>query len=695
MTSSAPRLLAVCLALACLPPRDARAAANVFDLPSLQTRHLRLLALMDAAHSSSNFVAMEAASRAGVTLGSSDDLWHYNLACALALQGRPEDALSALSRATDLGFADAEHAALDPDLAALRDSETFKGLLARMRSRPPDAAAEGRPPLRAATPDAAGAVLQSVTNTFWSFQLGLFQSLVETAPANGRYRGPEAETLADWLSRGEAAGCAGLLYANRDNATLPFDTAAYPGLLRLAYAADVTERRLQLGLPNTLFIDAATSTLIPAIGHSSMGYMDSPYWRSQPRAVCCDPRQATLQAALLLGNQLHFYPAFGDYDDAVGDLFPANTPYSIAVAGGLNAEQPFLGAAFAALAALRPETRDALARSGLLMPALQMLFRASQRTVRSPADYLTGVAHPPAFRSENLDTARLVRMAHALATNDLPPLVSLAVTDATETVPDRDYFDIARTERLLDTPLAVARIFRGVQHSRSFHLRAYCRRPDARLHWVLLQGDPTRVTFSPSPTNSAQMTLTVAHHEPFLTDAGGGRRIQTSRVDVGVIAETAAGFSAPALFSVHFLANERRTYAAGGRLASVDYTRPTGAYTDPLLSLPRNWKDTYAYDAQGNLTGWTRRRGLAEERFTAFGHKVVATDALGRATRAHIVRYLSRRLKDNDADPGMPDLAQADDNREVTYRYRSDDDRVGTPDLDAVTQMLAPPEDEP
>jgi len=321
-----------------------------------------------------------------------------------------------------------------------------------------------------------------------------------------------------------------------------------------------------------------------------------------------------------------------------------------------------------------------------------MLFRASQRTLKNPRDYLTGIAHPPVFQAGNLDTAKLVRMAHALTTNTLPALVLLSVRRETRMIPDLDFFDSVRSEQLFDSPLAVARVFRGAARTRTLELATHCKRADARIHWVVLQGDPAKVRFTPCPTNTALMTLTVAYHTPSEVPAGNGQRIQSARADIGVIAETQGVFSLPAIISFYFLGNEQRAYADDGRLLSIDYTRPQTGYTDPLLSCTRNWKDVYQYDAKGKLTGWRRIRGLHEERFTAYGHRAVATDALGRATRAHVLRYMPRRIRTDDTNEGLPDLAQTDDNREVAYRYASDSDFVGVPDLTPLTRDFRPRE---
>lgn len=58
---------------------------------------------------------------------------HYNLACARARAGDVEPALAALKRAVELGFADADLMASDPDLVRLRDKPGFRAILAELR----------------------------------------------------------------------------------------------------------------------------------------------------------------------------------------------------------------------------------------------------------------------------------------------------------------------------------------------------------------------------------------------------------------------------------------------------------------------------------------------------------------------------------------------------------------------------------
>lgn len=70
-----------------------------------------------------------------VRLLPEDALAHYNLACSLALSRQPTAALRRLDRAVELGYADADWMAEDPDLASLRQRPEFRRLLRRLRQR--------------------------------------------------------------------------------------------------------------------------------------------------------------------------------------------------------------------------------------------------------------------------------------------------------------------------------------------------------------------------------------------------------------------------------------------------------------------------------------------------------------------------------------------------------------------------------
>lgn len=62
-------------------------------------------------------------------LCAEDPLVWYNLACSLALSGRPDDALEALGRAVELGYDDYEWMKKDPDLNSLHGDARFESIL--------------------------------------------------------------------------------------------------------------------------------------------------------------------------------------------------------------------------------------------------------------------------------------------------------------------------------------------------------------------------------------------------------------------------------------------------------------------------------------------------------------------------------------------------------------------------------------
>jgi hypothetical protein len=84
--------------------------------------------------------------------------------------------------------------------------------------------------------------------------------------------------------------------------------------------------------------------------------------------------------------------------------------------------------------------------------------------------------------------------------------------------------------------------------------------------WVLLQGDPGKVSIIPSEDGS-EATLQVRWHPPFYTASG----LRTHRVDIGLFARSPLATSAPAFISIAMLPNEMRFFKDDGRLDQICY----------------------------------------------------------------------------------------------------------------------------
>lgn len=69
-----------------------------------------------------------------LALRGHDPLTWYNLACSYSLLNRVEEAVKALRRAFELGYSDLAYLKKDPDLANVRNSESFRQLVATLPS---------------------------------------------------------------------------------------------------------------------------------------------------------------------------------------------------------------------------------------------------------------------------------------------------------------------------------------------------------------------------------------------------------------------------------------------------------------------------------------------------------------------------------------------------------------------------------
>jgi len=192
---------------------------------------------------------------------------------------------------------------------------------------------------------------------------------------------------------------------------------------------------------------------------------------------------------------MYCYPEHRDYDPETGDTFPVNAPFWIVSQGSSGSDQPFMEAALLTLAALRPDIRDELQRTGRLVEITQWILRRSLRFV-DPAgmQYLTGRAHPVVFEEVDLDPERMVELAHRLTPEQIPAVARLAVVTEDSGTPDVDYFAGQLSEVSLNSAIALGRVYRTLLPTRKMTVQVLPeqlqtgRQP--QIHWVVLQIGP-------------------------------------------------------------------------------------------------------------------------------------------------------------------------------------------------------------
>jgi hypothetical protein len=169
------------------------------------------------------------------------------------------------------------------------------------------------------------------------------------------------------------------------------------------------------------------------------------------------------------------------------------------------------------------------------------------------------------------------------------------------------------SERLFDTPSAIARVWRGWEGEKEMIVSAAATRDpsgrDLSFDWVLLRGDPELVQITPLDATGTRARITIGWHDrrPVMLRA---ERL-SDRVDIGVFANNGVHDSAPAFVSISFPTHERRDFETGPdgrpRLIAVDYDAAAReARYDPVLHWSAPWRDVLAHDDRGRVTGWTR-----------------------------------------------------------------------------------------
>ncbi len=614
-------------ALGMVPHEPPAQRSKLFDVPKNRLERLRLQQVLRFSLAQRRLDVANQAARRLTQLEPEEPTGWYNLACVQAVSGEIQPALASLNEAVQRGFRDTRQLESDVDLQSLRADAAFDGLLkaAREPFTPIDPALKFQP-----GGIADGVALVTEQNTRWDdSRMSLITSFTPLPK-------PESTTVSlgtspvdlavnGWFSEGTAAGHHGDLYDNRDRDHSNLNLARFPQLVRVEYSPEASKADADWGMR------IGQTFELPTFGNSSTSHVNSPFWRSNPRSLMHDDRLMKMAYNEFVSNQLYCYPEHNDFDPTHGDVYPANTPFWVISQGSSGSDQPFMEAIALTLAAFRPEVKQALTEKRVLMPVVQMLLRRSLKSVQSDDDYLSGKAHPVVFQSSELDGLRMVQMAHDLTLESLPAIVRVKVTGEDLGIPGRDYFHPNPAERLCDTPAAIARIYRSSAFQRRMVIDAAesveFNGRSLKFRWVVLQGDPDRVHIRPLDRNGSRAEMIIEWHDRAAVPRLNG--MQTNRVDIGVFALNGVTISLPSFVSSFTLANEKRTYNDKQQIQSIDYVDAdvSRLYVDPLIDIPKSWRDEYHYDSDDELLGWTRTfPGAPPLEFSADGRLIVRKD---------------------------------------------------------------------
>lgn len=410
---------------------------------------------------------------------------------------------------------------------------------------------------------------------------------------------------------GRAVGLEHVLYDNRDADHSRPKLGQLPQLRETRYGEEFTAKRLDRSLAGPFLFDT------PVIGNASLALTRGPFKRSLPRLATHSQASAQTAYDLFAANHLYVYPEHRDHDATNGDRFAAQTPYMVISQGSSGSDRAFLEALALTYAAFQPETFERLRDEGLLPATAQMILRRTLKGVPSEAAYLSPAAHPTAFDAESLRPSAMVALAQAIDPEKIPPMVQLDVLRDLEATPGVDYLARNLSEQLFTTPGAVARVWRSFAGQRRLEVSAEAT-VDPNGHpltftWVLLRGDPDKVTIIPSGPGGARAEIIADWHEP--GEIIGPGDIETSRIEIGVFAHNGHHVSAPAFVSIALPRHQQREYAGRGadaQLWRIDYDAGD-SYVDPLIWPVAGWNDRLAHGPDGRVEVLTRQKaGVAQ-----------------------------------------------------------------------------------
>lgn len=194
---------------------------SMWDMPDCARRFFEIDALQDWCEEdkSRRYQKFEEACREAIAMKMEPPVWYYNLACALAVQGKRDEAFDALEQAVVAGYNEVDHAKCDSDFDTISGDSRFAGLLQVMG-------------------------LHGRSSWGWAKKQATITNDVVELTANNVYFGfNEHCYLADVGAEGTA-----LFYMDRDGK----DDVALDGYVTVKYEDEAKKRNRHVGLANTV-----------------------------------------------------------------------------------------------------------------------------------------------------------------------------------------------------------------------------------------------------------------------------------------------------------------------------------------------------------------------------------------------------------------------------------------------------------
>ena len=559
---------------------EAEPDLSVFDLPAKFARINAHMQQVRAAMATNKLdVAERAANEAVETMeGVPETL--VQLAAVQANRGRLDEAFNNLEKAVDAGLNKASVFS-QPVFTKLATMDGWAELQKRSSTAAPDPTRIWLRKAKAIESDTRNIGMITEANTMWVPAGNVLLSFLTVPEKNAekpisQQKGPVGDQLRQWGEEGTAAGNHGDLYDNHDRGHSNIRGSNFPQLTRLKYSKAAKARNLDNGAQVNMLFSGVV------VGNSSTSITSRSVWRSQPRLIASANLTANQAFNQYANNHIYFYPEHRDYDvghngkgGGYGDVYFANLPFLIVSQGSSYTDKPFIGAVLSTLAAFRPDVKKKLVKTKHLMPTVHMIFRRCNRGIATDEAYLSGAAHPPVFDSKKLDALKMVRMAHSMEVDHLPPMCRLRVMKESKPVGTQ------QSERIFNTPGAISRIHRTTDETRTMIVDAGnskdANREPLKYVWNVLQGDPDKIQIKKLTDDGRQVQITVAWHAR--RPIARGSQMETNRVDIGCFVTNGTWYSPPAIVSTYFPDNEVRQYRSG-KLTS---RRFNSNYADPIL----------------------------------------------------------------------------------------------------------------